>query len=137
MPITRTKPHLRNGCGSGPLKRRVRSAKPIPTRLDAATIASQIQLQEQRREFIYSSLALVMKLGLVTLGAVSLLKLCLAYNQRLSRYSELSVVLDSETIKMQNLQKRFDRLFTIGGSRRLLDEQDHWIAPNRLRVIWK
>ena len=30
-----------------------------------------------------------------------------------------------------------DRLFSIGGEKRLISEQDQWIAPNRLRVIWR
>ena len=28
-------------------------------------------------------------------------------------------------------------LFSIGGEKRLISEQDQWIAPNRLRVIWR
>jgi len=28
-------------------------------------------------------------------------------------------------------------LFTLGGEKRLISEQDQWIAPNRLRVIWR
>ena len=27
--------------------------------------------------------------------------------------------------------------FTLGGDERLMDEQEQWIAPNRLRVIWR
>jgi len=44
---------------------------------------------------------------------------------------------DVESGKLRQLQQRFDRLFTLGGDRRLMDEQDQWIAPNRLRVIWR
>jgi len=105
--------------------------------LDAATLAAKIQLREQRRDLIYSGLALSMKFGLVALGAVSLVKLCMAYSQRLDRHSELAAVLDLEAAKLTNLQRRFDRLFTIGGDRRFIDEQDHLIAPNRVRVLWR
>ncbi len=105
--------------------------------MDAATLASSLQLQEQRRELVCSFLALAMKLGLLALGVVSLVKLCLAYQQRLDRHGELSAVLGVESVKLNNLQKRFDNLFTIGGDQRLMDEQDQWIAPNRLRVIWR
>ena len=105
--------------------------------MDAATLASRLQLKEQRREFLYSLLALAMKLGMLSLGVVSLVKLGLAYHQRVDRHGELYSVLNLETAKLKGLQKRFDRLFTIGGERRLMDEQDQWIAPNRVRVIWK
>ena len=78
-----------------------------------------------------------MKLGLLALGAVSLVKLSLANHQRLERHSELASVLDIESVKLASLNKRFDHLFTIGGGRRFMDEQDQLIAPNRLRVIWR
>ena len=106
-------------------------------KIDAATLASNLQLQEERRELVCSLLALATKLGLLALGVASLVKLCLAYQQRLDRHGELSAVLAVESTKLNNLQKRFDNLFTIGGDRRLMDEQDQWIAPNRLRVIWR
>jgi hypothetical protein len=105
--------------------------------MDAATVASTLQLQEQRREINFSLLALTMKLALVSLGVVSLVKLSIAYQERLDRHGELSAVLDLESAKLRTLQQRFDRLFTLGGGNRLMDEQDHWIAPNRLRVIWR
>ncbi|HGY5550010.1 MAG TPA: hypothetical protein ACN46X_10000 [Prochlorococcus sp.] len=105
--------------------------------MDAATVASTLQLQEQRREINFSLLALTMKLGLVSLAVVSLVKLSIAYQERLDRHSELSAVLNLESAKLRTLQQRFDRLFTLGGGNRLMDEQDQWIAPNRLRVIWR
>ena len=106
-------------------------------RIDAATLASRLQLREQRRELIYSCFALTLKFGLIASGAVSLVKLCVAYQQRHDRHSELATVLTAESSKLNGLQKRFDRLFTIGGGKRLLDEQDQWIKPNRLRVMWR
>ncbi len=110
---------------------------PSNKRVAAASIASTFQLQEQRRELIYSCLAFFLKLGLLSLGAVSLIKLSFAYSQRLVRHSELAAVLEVESLKLNSLNKRFDHLFTIGGGHRLMDEQDQLIAPNRLRVIWK
>ena len=100
-------------------------------------MASTLQLQEQQRELIYSVIALAMKLGLLLVGTASLFKLALASNQRLNSYTELSSVLNSESVKLNRLQSRFDRFFTIGGDRRLMDENDQWIAPNRIRVIWR
>ena len=78
-----------------------------------------------------------MKSGLLVIALLSLVRLGIASYQRVGRYSEISSVLEAQSIKMINLQKRFDTLFTIGGDRRLMDEQDQWIAPDRVRVIWR
>lgn len=71
------------------------------------------------------------------LGVVSLVRLSMAYQERLERHGEMSAVVDVETSKLESLQRRFDAFFTLGGDDRLMDEQDQWIAPNRLRVIWR
>jgi len=105
--------------------------------MDAATLAAAIQRQADRREFQCSLLALAVKLGLVLLGGVSLLRLSVAYQERLDRHGELAAVVDVESVKLQGLQQRFDRLFTVGGEQRLIGEQDQWIAPNRVRVVWR
>ena len=84
-----------------------------------------------------SGLALAVKIGLISLGAVSLVRLSMAYQERLDRHGELAAVVDVETNKLHGLQQRFDRLFTLGGRDRLMGEQDQWIAPNRLRIIWR
>ncbi|NMO83725.1 MULTISPECIES: hypothetical protein [Prochlorococcus] len=108
-----------------------------PEVMDAVTMASTLQLQEQRREINFSLLALTMKLGLVSLCVVTLVKLSIAYQERLDRHGELVAVLNLESAQLNTLQQRFDRLFTLGGGIRLMDEHDQWIAPNRLRVIWR
>ena len=82
-------------------------------------------------------MALAMKFGLFAIAAGSLFKLGFASHQRVVRHAELSSILQVESAKLTNLQARFDHLFTIGGDRRLMDEQDQWIAPNRVRVIWR
>lgn len=71
------------------------------------------------------------------LGVVSLVRLSMAYQERLERHGEMAAVVDVETSKLESLQRRFDAFFTLGGDDRLMDEQDQWIAPNRLRVIWR
>ncbi len=119
---------------------RKKDVRPLETqnqRVDAATLASVLQLQEQRREMVYSFIALSMKLGLLLLGAGSLVKLAISSHHRLIRHAELSSVLDVETARLIRLQNRFDEFFTIGGDKRVLDEHDQWIAPNRVRVIWR
>jgi len=120
-----------------PRYKKYRSSLVQAKRVDAATLASRLQLQEQQRDLIYSLIALGMKFGLLLIGTFSLLRLGIASYQRVERYSELSSVLDVQNLKLLKLQKRFDTLFTIGGDRRLMDEQDQWIAPNRVRVIWR
>ncbi len=120
-----------------PRKRKARPLSPTKTRLDAATVASTLQLQEQQRDLIYSFIALAMKLGFLLIGTASLVKLGIASHQRVGRYAELSNVLEGETARLLRLQERFDKLFTVGGDRRLMDEQDHWIAPDRIRVVWR
>ena len=81
--------------------------------------------------------ALAVKLGLVILVMTSLIKLFIAYQERLEQYDEISSILSLESAKLYRLQHRFDKLFTVGGNLRLLDEQGHLIAPNRLRIIWR
>ena len=105
--------------------------------MDAATLAAAIQRQADKRELQCSLLALMAKLGLVLLGGVSLLRLSGAYQERLDRHGEIAAVLDVESAKLHTLQQRFDRLFTIGGEQRLIGEQDQWIAPNRVRIVWR
>ena len=107
------------------------------TAVDAASLAASIQLQTDRRELQCSLMALGVKVGLVVLGCVSILRLSGAYQERLERHGEIDAVVTVETVKLKTLQHRFDRLFSIGGDKRLLSEQDQWIAPNRLRVIWR
>ena len=104
---------------------------------DAASLAALLQHQNDRRDLLCSTLALTVKLGLTFLGVVSLVRLSMAYQERLDRHGEMAAVVEVETSKLQTLQQRFDTLFTLGGDERLMDEQDQWIAPNRLRVIWR
>ena len=108
-----------------------------PLQIDKATIAANLQLQEQQRELIYNIIALVMKFGLLAIFAGSFVRLGVASHQRIMRHLEISSVLKIESKKLDKLNTRFDRLFTIGGQNRLIREQDHLIAPNSFRVIWK
>ena len=86
---------------------------------------------------MYSLLALTVKIGLIAIGGVSLVKLSLAYQERLERHSEIAAVVEVESAKLGTIRQRFDRLFSLGGEQRMMDEQDQWIAPNRMRVIWR
>tara|TARA_Y100001968_G_C19254435_1_gene666068 strand:+ start:481 stop:897 length:417 start_codon:yes stop_codon:yes gene_type:complete len=105
--------------------------------LDASTLASVLQLQEQHRELMYSIITLIMKVGVLAIFSASLVKLGISSHQRVRRHIELVSVLGAESKELEKLNYRFDRLFTIGGDRRLMDDQDHWIAPNSVRVIWR
>jgi len=136
LPLVQTRPINRKR-----VNRRYKRYRPEPEkqsqRIDAATLAANLQLEEQQRDLIYSSIALFMKLGLLLLGSLSLFRLGIASYQRVDQHAEVSAVLTRQSANLVKLQKRFDSLFTIGGDKRLMDEQDQWIAPNRIRVIWR
>ncbi|MFM2080737.1 MAG: hypothetical protein RLZZ219_1419 [Cyanobacteriota bacterium] len=89
------------------------------------------------QELICSGIGLTLKLSLALVAAVSLVRLAGAYQQRLDRYGEIAAVLDIQEAKLLKAQNRFDSLFTAGGEQRLIQQQDQWIAPNRLRVVWR
>jgi len=90
-----------------------------------------------RQEVLCSVIGLSVKLGVALLAALSLTQLGAAYQQRLDRHGELSAILDIETARLRRAQDRFDKLFSKEGEQKLLREQEQWIAPNRLRVVWE
>ena len=108
-----------------------------PSAEAAANRAATIQRQLDRQELHCSLIALAAKSALILVGCVSVARLSVAYQERLERHAEIAAVVNLESKKLETLQHRFDRLFSIGGEKRLLSEQDQWIAPNRLRVIWR
>ena len=108
-----------------------------PSAEAAANRAATIQRQLDRQELHCSLIALAAKSALILVGCVSVARLSVAYQERLERHGEIAAVVNLESKKLETLQHRFDRLFSIGGEKRLLSEQDQWIAPNRLRVIWR
>jgi len=103
----------------------------------AANRAASIQRQLDRQELHCSLIALAAKAALILVGCVSVARMSVAYQERLDRHGEIAAVVNLEAKKLETLQNRFDRLFSIGGEKRLLSEQDQWIAPNRVRVIWR
>jgi len=109
----------------------------VSSKIDTFTKASKFQKLEEKRELLYSHIALVMKFGLLILFVSSFVNLGLASHHRVKRQVELSSLLLKESEKLQRLRLSFDDLFTIGGERRFLKGQDQWIAPNSVRVIWR
>lgn len=99
--------------------------------------ASEACLQQERRELHCSMIALTVKLALGLLIGVSLVRLAGAYQERMERQGELTAVLDLELGKLNKARERFDQLFSTDGEQRLIREQNQWIAPNRLRVVWQ
>lgn len=89
-----------------------------------------------RQELLCGVIGLSVKLGMALLAGLSLVHLAGAYQQRLNQHDELSAILQIEQAKLQKAQQRFDQLFVTTGEQRLIREQDQWIAPNRLRVVW-
>jgi hypothetical protein len=86
---------------------------------------------------VCSLIGLTLKVGLGLVAVVSLVRLTGAYQTRMDRYGEISAVLGIQQAKLLKAQNRFDRLFATGGEQRLIEEQDQWIAPNRMRVVWQ
>ena len=105
--------------------------------IDAFTQVSEFQKEEIRRELFYSYVALILKSGLLVVFATSLVNLGLASHQRVNRNLELSYLLERESKKLHSLRLRFDEMFTNGGEKSFFKEQDQWIAPNSVRVIWR
>ncbi len=106
-------------------------------KVDAFTQVSEFQKKEVRRELLYSYGSLFLKFGLLIVFSTSLVNLGLASHQRVNRNIELSFLLEKETKKLQRLRERFDNMFSIGGEQSFFKEQDQWITPNSVRVIWR
>ena len=100
-------------------------------------LAMQQGLSSERQELLCSLIGLALKVGLVLVAGVSLARLASAYQERMERQGELAAVLDLERAKLAKARERFDQLFMLDGEQRLIREQNQWIAPNRLRVVWQ
>ena len=109
----------------------------VNKKIDVFTQVSEFQKQELKREIFYSYGALSFKFGLLIVFASSLVNLGLASHQLVSRNLELSYLLEKESKKLHRLRRRFDEMFANGGEQSFLKEQDQWIAPNSVRVIWR
>ena len=86
---------------------------------------------------VCSLIGLSVKVGLVLMAGVSLCRLASAYQERMDRQGELAAVLEIEKAQLAKARNRFDELFMVEGEQRLIREQSQWIAPNRLRVVWR
>ena len=125
-----------------PLKRKrsrkiSKSHPSVNKKIDAFTQVSEFQKEELRRELFYSYGALLLKFGLLVVFSTSLVNLGLASHQRLNRNVELSNLLEKESKKLHKLRLRFDEMFVNGGEQSFFKEQDQWITPNSVRVIWR
>ncbi len=118
--------------------RKIRKSHPsLKKNIDAFTQVSEFQKEEVRRELFYSYMLLIMKFGLLVVFLTSLGSLAFASHQRVNRNLELSYLLEKESKKLNGLRLRFDEMFTNGGEQSFFKEQDQWIAPNSVRVIWR
>ena len=113
------------------------SLSPSNTKINALGQASEFQKKEIGRELFYSYGGLIFKLGLLIVFSTSLVNLSFASYQRVNRNRELSYLLDKESKKLNGLRRRFDQMFANEGERSFFKEQDQWIAPNSVRVIWQ
>ena len=129
--------HVEEPLRRKPRKKISKSNPSLNKRIDAFTQVSEFQKEEIRRELFYSYGVLILKFGLLVVFSTSLVNLGLASHQRLNRNLELSYLLEKESKKLHMLRRRFDKLFAKGGEESFLKEQDQWIAPNSVRVIWR
>ncbi len=109
----------------------------VNKKIDAFTQVSEFQKEEVYRDRLYSYVVLILKFGLLVVFGTSLVNLGVASHQRVNRNLELSSLLEKESDKLRRLRERFDEMFTDGGEQSFLKEQDQWIAPNSVRVIWR
>ena len=109
----------------------------VNKKIDAFTQVSEFQKQEVKLDLIYSYVGLILKFGLFIVFSTSLVNLGLASHQRVNRNLELSYLLEKESKKLHKLRLRFDEMFTNGGEQSFFKEQDQWITPNSVRVIWR
>ena len=113
------------------------ASQPDPQIITGGEAAALQALSTERQEFLCSVIGLALKVGLVVVAGVSLVRLASAYQERMERQGELAAVLDLERAKLSKARERFDHLFMVEGEQRLIREQNQWIAPNRLRVVWQ
>ena len=104
---------------------------------DANGLLPLVHPSSDQQEKICSAIGLSLKVGLSLVAAVSLVRLAGAYQERLDRNGEITAILAIEQAKLNKAEDRFDRLFATGGEQRLIREQDQWIAPDRLRIVWE
>ena len=104
---------------------------------DANGLLPLVHPSSDQQEKICSAIGLSIKVGLSLVAAVSLVRLAGAYQERLDRNGEITAILAIEQAKLNKAEDRFDRLFATGGEQRLIREQDQWIAPDRLRIVWE
>ena len=118
--------------------KKIKKSNPsLNKKVDAFTQVSEFQEEEVRRELLYSYVLLILKFGLFIVFSTSLVNLGLASHQRINRNLELSFLLKKESKRYHKLRLRFDEMFTNGGEKSFFKEQDQWIAPNSVRVIWR
>ena len=118
--------------------KKIFNSKPfVNKKIDAFTQVSEFQKEEVMRELLYTNVGLILKFGLLIVFTTSLVNLGLASHQRVYRNLELSYLLEKETKKLHKLRLRFDEMFTNGGEQSFFKEQDQWITPNSVRVIWQ
>lgn len=113
------------------------ASQPDPQIITGGEAAALQALSSERQELLCSLIGLALKVGLVVVAGVSLVRLATAYQERMERQGELSAVLGLERAKLSKARERFDHLFMVEGEQRLIREQNQWIAPNRLRVVWQ
>lgn len=136
LPLRRQRQPL-SGAQSKPASLPNPASQPDPQIISGGEAAALQALSSERQELLCSVIGLALKIGLVVVAGVSLVRLASAYQERMERQGELAAVLNLERAKLSKARERFDHLFMVEGEQRLIREQNQWIAPNRLRVVWQ
>ena len=136
-PPLRRESKPRSGPQSKPASLPNPASQPDHQIISGGEAAALQALSSERQELLCSVIGLALKVGLVVVAGVSLVRLASAYQERMERQGELAAVLDLERAKLSKARERFDQLFMVEGEQRLIREQNQWIAPNRLRVVWQ
>ena len=91
---------------------------------------------KERKQFI-SLIFLIFKSCFFLLALVSLFKIGHTSKLRIIRLKEIKNSYFYEINRYEDLNKRFDDLFSFEGEQRFMKDQDQMISRDLLRVIWR
>ena len=94
-------------------------------------------MSQQRDELICGLVSLAIKCGVAMVAMISLAKLAASYQHRQLLYREMQAENELQQGRLAAARSSFDTMFQVGDWERIGEHAEQWIAPNRLRVIWK
>ena len=91
----------------------------------------------QKERELLSVAYLILKISIFLLSIISLVKIGLVSNLRITRVKEIENSYSYEKVKFKKLTNRFDELLSFRGEQRFMKDQDQMISRDILRVIWR